>query len=60
MKHDSQREVDGFWAEVKGAEHCPSENSHLSVSMLHLVEKGQTNILDCVQFAYLKKKVSFW
>ena len=55
LKHDSQRELDGFLAEVWVEERRLSEQDRLSASMLQLIEKRQTNITDCVRSIYAQK-----
>ena len=55
VKQDSQRELDGFMAEVWLEERRLPENDHLSTSMVQLIEKRQVNVVDCIRAIYAQK-----
>ena len=52
LRQDSQRELDGFMAELWLEEHRLSESDRLLTSMLQLIEQRQTNIADCIKTIY--------
>ena len=58
VKQDTQRELDGFFAEVWLEERRLPESDRLSTPMLQLIEKRQANINDCVKIIY-EQKIEF-
>ena len=55
VKQDSQRELDGFLAEVWLEERRLPESDRLPTSMVQLIEKRQANVTDCVRAIYEQK-----
>ena len=55
LKEHSQRELDGFMAELWLEERRLPDNDRLSATMLQLIEQRQMNIAHCIRTIYEQK-----